>query len=155
VLAPGPADRPLQLVDGRDLAAFLLHALDDGLGGPYNTVSRQGHSWTGELLEACRDVTGGGAELVWADPEDVLAAGISPWSELPVWVPPTGELAGLHDGDVSRALAAGLVCRPVAETVADTWAWMQDEGEPPARTDRPPVGLDPDKERAALAALAG
>ena len=154
VLAPGPADRPLQVVDARDLAGFLLVAADHGLGGAYNTVSPQRHTTTGELLAACRDVTGAGAELVWVDPDEVLAAGIAPWTELPIWAPPAGELAGLHDGDVGRAVAAGLRCRPIAETVADTWAWMQTEGEPPPRTDRPPVGLDPEKERAVLATVA-
>lgn len=154
VLAPGPADRPLQVIDARDLAAFLLHAADEGLGGAYNTVSPQGHTTTRELLEAGVAVTGGAAELVWVDPETVLASGVAAWTELPIWAPPTGDLAGLHDGDVGRAVAAGLRCRPIRETVADTWAWMQAEGEPPARTDRPPVGLDPDKEQAVLAAVA-
>ena len=48
----------------------------------------------------------------------------------PIWVPPTGELAPLHDGDVSAAYDAGLRCRPMEETVGDTWAWLQDEGLP-------------------------
>jgi nucleoside-diphosphate-sugar epimerase len=153
VLAPGPPERPLQLVDGRDLAAWLLHAADTGVTGAFNTVSPPGHTTTGELLTAGVEVTGSGAQLVWVDPGVILAAGIAPWSELPIWVPPYGELAGLHGGDVGRAVAAGLACRPVRETVADTWAWMQAEGEPPPRTDRPPVGLDPAKERAVLDSL--
>ena len=62
--------------------------------------------------------------------EVIEAAGIQPWTELPVWVPPGGEYDGLHDGNVSAALAAGLSCRPVTETIADTWAWIQAEGYP-------------------------
>ena len=59
---------------------------------------------------------------------------VAPWTELPIWLPPTGEFAGLHDGVVSAAYSAGLTCRPVAETVADTWAWLQGEGLPAQRT---------------------
>jgi nucleoside-diphosphate-sugar epimerase len=153
VLAPGPPDRPLQYIDCRDLAAWLLTAAQAGLGGAFNTVSKKGHATTQSLLEAARDVTGGHASLVWVSPEVIEAAGIEPWTELPVWVPLTGEYAGLHDADVSAAYAAGLVCRPVAETVADTWRWLQAEGYPAARPGRPAHGLDPDREREVLASL--
>lgn len=153
VLAPGPRDRPLQLIDARDLARWMLDAADRGLGGAFNAVSPPDHTTTGELLETALEVTGSRAELVWATPEQVAAAGIEPWTQLPIWVPPTGELAGLHAGDVTRALAAGLLVRPVRETVADTWAWLLAEGWPPPRADRPPVGLDPDVEARVLAEL--
>ncbi|MFD5720211.1 NAD-dependent epimerase/dehydratase family protein [Streptomyces sp. NPDC127036] len=145
VLAPGPRELPLQYVDVRDLAQWTLTAAESGLGGAYNLVSPQGHSTMGALLDACAEVTGGHAELRWTDPETVLAAGIEPWTQLPVWVPPASELHGaLHSADVSRAVAAGLRCRPVRETVADTWEWLRSHGgTAPLRPDRPPVGLDP------------
>ena len=153
VLAPGPHDRPLQYIDGRDLAAWMLAAADRAVGGTFNAVSRAGHATMGTLLEAGVEVTGGRAELVWVSPAVVEAAGIQAWTELPIWMPPTGEGAGMHDGDVSAAYAAGLRCRPVAETVADTWDWLQAEGWPPARPDRPPNGLDRAREDAVLAGL--
>ena len=154
VLAPGPADLPLQYIDCRDLAAWLLTAADRGIGGVFNTVSRPGHATMRSLLEAARTATGSSARLVWTPPDVVVAAGIAPWTELPVWVPPDGEAAGLHTGDVSKVYAAGLTCRPVEQTVADTWAWLQAEGDPPERPGRPAHGLDPDREREVLAGLA-
>jgi nucleoside-diphosphate-sugar epimerase len=152
VLAPGPRDLPLQYVDARDLAAWTLDAAEAGLGGPHNLVSPPGHTTTARLLEACAAVTGSDAELRWTDPRVILDAGVQPWTELPVWVPP-GELYDtLHRGDVSRALATGLRCRPVTETVADTWAWLRTlEGGAPQRPDRPRVGLDPEVEARLLA----
>ncbi|MEU6852403.1 NAD-dependent epimerase/dehydratase family protein [Actinacidiphila alni] len=154
VLAPGPRDLPLQYVDARDLAAFALDAVERRLGGAYNVVSASGHTTMGELLDTCVEVTGSDAVLRWAGPEAVEAAGIAPWTELPVWLPP-GELHGtLHQGDVSKALAAGLTCRPVRETAADTWSWLGSiGGTAPQRPDRPTVGLDPEKEAALLARL--
>lgn len=154
VLAPGPRDRPLQYIDCRDLAAWLLSAADRGLGGAFNTVSEPGHATMASLLEAARDVTGQRANLIWVPPEVIEAAGIEPWTELPVWVPPTGEYTGLHNGDVSAAYAAGLRCRPVAQTIADTWRWLQAEGYPPERAGRPANGLDPEREQQVLAGLA-
>ncbi|MGW7133551.1 NAD-dependent epimerase/dehydratase family protein [Streptomyces bobili] len=154
VLAPGPRELPLQYVDVRDLAEWILGAAEQGLSGPFNLISPQGHATMGELLEACVRVTGGPAELRWTAPEIVLAAGIEPWTQLPVWVPPGSDLHdALHSADVSRAVATGLTCRPVGETVADTWRWLQEiGGEAPLRPDRPQKGLDPEVEAKVLAA---
>ncbi|MFI0192560.1 NAD-dependent epimerase/dehydratase family protein [Streptomyces sp. NPDC017082] len=157
VLAPGPRELPLQYIDVRDLAGWLLGALESGLSGPYNLVSPPGHTTMGELLDACLRVTGADAELRWTDPETVLAAGIAPWTELPVWVPPGGEMYdAMHGSDVSRALAAGLVCRPVAETVAATWDWLvRLGGSAPLRPDRSRPGLDPRTEAEVLGGAGG
>ncbi|RKN38314.1 NAD-dependent epimerase/dehydratase family protein [Streptomyces hoynatensis] len=149
VLAPGPRELPIQYVDARDLAAWALDAAERGLAGPYNLVSRPGHATMGELLETCAELTGSGAELCWTPPERVLAAQIAPWTELPVWTPPGEAHDALHRSGTGKALAAGLVCRPVRETVADTWAWLR--GLPEAPGERPGLGLAPEKEARALA----
>ncbi len=153
VLAPGPPDRPLQLIDARDLAVWMLGCAEQGRGGAFNAVSLPGHATMASLLTEARRVTGSHADLVWVSPEVISAAGIEAWTELPIWLPPTGEAAGLHAGDVSRALAAGLRCRPVEETVADTWRWLQAEGDPEPLPGRPAPGLDPAREEQVLATL--
>lgn len=156
VLAPGDPARPIQYIDARDLAAWMLAAARRQLGGVFNAVSRPGHTTMGELLSAAVQATGvTEAELVWAPEKLVLDAGISPWTELPIWLPQDDEYGGMHTGDVSAAHAAGLTCRPVQDTVADTWAWLQAEGDRQPRADRPPVGLDPAKERQVLDTLPG
>jgi 2'-hydroxyisoflavone reductase len=142
-LAPGPRDLPLQYIDVRDLAAFLLDAAGQRLTGPYNVVSEPGHTTMGELLDTANRITGGHADLRWSNPEAIIAAGIEAWTQLPVWLPPGPEYDLLHRGDVTKAVRAGLHCRPVRDTVADTWAWMRSlDGGPPRRTDRRDVGLD-------------
>lgn len=145
VLAPGPRDLALQYVDVRDLAEWLLGSVERELSGAFNLISAQGHATMGSFLDACVRVTGGGAELRWTDPEVVLGAGIEPWTQLPVWIPAGSEgYDALHSADVSRAVATGLSCRSVEETVADTWGWLQGiGGVAPQRADRPGVGLDP------------
>ena len=139
VPVPGPPDRPLQLVDARDLADWVV---DHRPVGTYNTVSRPGHTTIGELLSECVRVTGSDAELVWLAPGVVEASGVEPWTELPIWTPPTGDLAPLHDCDTSAAHGTGLTCRPVAETVGATWAWLETEGIRVTRNDRPHSGMD-------------
>ncbi|HEY4095587.1 MAG TPA: NAD-dependent epimerase/dehydratase family protein [Baekduia sp.] len=154
VLAPGPADLPLQYIDARDLARFTLDGAAAGLAGPFNAVSRRGHATMASVLEACRATAGApDAHLTWVAPETIAAAGIEPWTELPIWLPPDHEYAAMHGANVERAHAAGLRCRPIAETVADTWAWLQAlDGAPPLRTDLDPPGVGHDRELAALRA---
>ena len=146
VVAPGRPARPLQYVDVRDLASWLLSGLAAGLSGPYDAVCRSGHATTEQLLQACVAATGSDAELVWVGEEDLAAAGVQPWVQLPCWVPEEGEFAGFLEADASRAGAAGLACRPVGDTVRDTWRWLQQEGLPPQRTDRDVHGLPPELE---------
>lgn len=150
-VAPGRPDMPLQYIDARDLAHWSLDAAAAGLGGAYNTISPVGHATMGSFLAACVAATGAAAEPRWTDADVLEKAGIEPWTELPVWVP-EGEM---HDfmfgGDVTKALAAGLVCRPVEETVADTWTWLQSlGGVAPHRPDRPQKGISAEREAALL-----
>ncbi|MFE9168278.1 SDR family oxidoreductase [Streptomyces kebangsaanensis] len=152
VLAPGPRELPLQYVDARDLAAWILGAVERELSGPYNLLSPRGHTTMGEFLDACVRATGADADLRWTEPDTILAAGIEPWTQLPVWVPPASEAHdALHGADVSRALATGLHCRPVTETVTGTWSWLRSiGGTAPQRPDRTLKGLDPEVEAGVL-----
>jgi 2'-hydroxyisoflavone reductase len=129
VPAPGPRDRPLQLIDARDLALWILSACTAGTTGIFDTVSRPGHATIGELLDAALDATGHAAQLVWVTPESIEQAGVAPWTSLPIWLPPTGDIGALHDSNTSAAERAGLRCRSIVETVDDTWAWLAAFGD--------------------------
>ncbi|MFC0627549.1 NAD-dependent epimerase/dehydratase family protein [Kribbella deserti] len=150
VLAPGPRDLGIQYIDARDLAAWTLDQAVRGQGGAYNVVSPPAYTTIGEILETCVEVTGSDAELRWTEPDVILAAGIEGWAQLPIWVEPGPSYDALHNADVSKALAAGLTIRPVAETIRDTWAWMQGPTGQPARTVRSATGLDPEVEARVL-----
>jgi hypothetical protein len=129
----------------------VLDNLVRGTTGAIDTVSPPGFTTIRALLEACVTATGSDAELVWV-PEEVLdAEGAEPWTQLPCWVPSTGELAGLMESDTSRAAETGLRCRPVEETVRDTWAWVQRDGMPAPREGLPLNGLPTELEQRLLA----
>jgi 2'-hydroxyisoflavone reductase len=152
VLAPGAPDRPFQAVDGRDLARFCLDLALSGPTGTFDVVGPRGrHTW-GELLELLAEVTAAGSRLVWVDDATLLEAEVEPWTELPLWLPDDPETAHFFDVVPARAEAAGLRCRPLADTVADAWRWLCSlEGPPRAARAH---GIDPDKEAAILASLA-
>ena len=146
MLVAGDADRPVQPVDVRDLASFALTAVTNGLGGAVNVVAPAGHATYGELIGACVAATSAGAELVWVDPAWLVERGVREWTELVLWRTPAGTWAV----DGRRAQAAGLVCRPMADTVRDTWAWLREE-RPVAHERRGEHGLAPEREASLLA----
>jgi nucleoside-diphosphate-sugar epimerase len=151
VVAPGDPKRGLQYVDARDLAAWLLDNLENGGTGPVDIVCPRDVVTIEDLLTACIAATGSDAELVWV-PESVLdEEAVEGWTQLPCWVPSTGELAGMMESDTSKAIATGLRCRPVEETVRDTWAWVQRDGMPAPREGLPLNGLPPELEKRVLA----
>lgn len=147
-LGPGPRDNGLQYIDVRDLAFFVIDAAEKQLGGVYNVINEPAHTTIGELLDFANTTTGGHAELVWKDPETILSAGIAPWTELPCWLPPGPDHDFTSNCSVQKAFAAGLRARPMQETVADTWSWLQSEDEVPPTHGK--LGLDPEKEAAVL-----
>ncbi|WP_448613850.1 NAD-dependent epimerase/dehydratase family protein [Modestobacter sp. URMC 112] len=150
VVVPETLDQPIALVDARDLAGWLVEAVERGLSGAVNATGPAGMTTLGGLLETCRQVTG--SQVSWEPvPEaDLLAAGVQPWVHLPLWLP--ADVAGTAwDVGTRRARELGLPSRPVRDSVADTWAWMRTgrRPEPPAGRELP--GLPADLEAALLA----
>jgi 2'-hydroxyisoflavone reductase len=146
VVAPGPPEAELQLLDARDLAAWMLDMAARAEPGAFNAISQPGSVTWGELLASAREVTGGRAELRWVAPELIEARVEEPWEALPLW--PIPSLPGLYGMSAQRAARAGLQLRPAAETVADTWAWLSAGGELDAwRRELRAPGLSPEVER--------
>ncbi|HLL66943.1 MAG TPA: NAD-dependent epimerase/dehydratase family protein [Micromonosporaceae bacterium] len=134
VLAPGP-DRPIQPIDVRDLARFLLDQVDASTTGIFNVAAPEHRATYGDMLRACIAAVAGQAEnpaeLVWVDEGWLTAQGVTQWTELPLWRNATAPWSMNTD----RARAAGLRCHPIADTVADTWAWLR-AGEHPVPHER-------------------
>ena len=153
VVAPGDPQLTVQLIDARDLAGWMLDLAERGLAGAFNGTAPAGRVTFREVLEAAIEASGSDARLHWI-PDDVLEAHeVEPWDELPLWIPQSSA-AGTWEVGTERAQAAGLRCRPVAETVSDTWAWLRDGGEAELsawRAEMRPRGLTAERERELLA----
>jgi 2'-hydroxyisoflavone reductase len=115
VLAPGRPEHPLQLLDARDLAAWMLLALVRGAAGRFNATSPRGRLTFGGLLDACRAVAASAARFTWVDGSFLAANGVRPMDDLPLWLPE--EARGFFAVDTARAAAAGLTLRPLAHSI--------------------------------------
>ena len=148
VLVPDAPQHPTQLIDVRDLAAWLVSAGTRRVAGAYNATGET--VLLPEHLEVARRVAGHTGPVVAADPAWLREQGVAPWMgerSLPLWLDDP-DWAGFTARDSSRARAAGLTSRPLEQTLADTLAWelTRDLGGPRR------AGLDDDDERALLAA---
>jgi 2'-hydroxyisoflavone reductase len=144
VPAPGDPARTVQVIDARDLAAFMLDLAERRVAGTFNGTAPIGQATMGDLLGAA---TAAQARLRWVPDERLEPAGVEPWTELPLWIP--ARFAGTWGIGTERAQAAGLRCRPVAETVADVAAWLRDGGEaelPDFRSELRPPPMSAERE---------
>lgn len=127
VLAPGAPDHPIKFIDARDVAAFMLRVVEDRSFGIYNANGPVGANMSiGRLLDTCKAVTGSDATFTWVDADFLSARGINGWVQMPVWLPPVGAYAGFHSTSLKKSSAAGLVTRPLEDTVRDTLSWFDD-----------------------------
>jgi 2'-hydroxyisoflavone reductase len=148
-LAPAPPDQPLQFVDARDLAAFVLHVCEREIGGTFNAATPPRRQTLGDVLIASAAAADAELDVVWVDGAFVerhqLVATETGGDPFPMATP---DEPSAHLFDTTRAVGAGLTFRPLEQTVADTLAWDRDRGLPPLG-----AGLEPDREAALLADL--
>lgn len=148
ILAPAPAEQRIQPVDVRDVAHFALDQAVSSEHGGFNITHPDGITFRG-FLEACLSETGGAGAPVWVDPSILVEQGVKQWTELPLW----RTHAGVWAVDSSRAVAAGLRCRPITDTIRDTWRWWVEGGRPVNHPRWAEHGIAPEKEAKILASL--
>lgn len=128
ILAPGSPEALVQVVDVRDLAAWLLDAAVGGLTGTFDAKGRM--TPFGQVLERVAAGVGVAPKLTWVSQDFLVEQQVEPWMgprSLPLWLP-LPEYAGFMTRDASPAYAAGLSCRDLAETARDTLAWERADG---------------------------
>ena len=149
VLVPDVPGLDVQPVDVRDLAAWIVASVESGLSGTVDAVGER-HPLA-EHLAAARRVAGHTGEVVPVDEPWLEAHDVAPWAgprSMPLWVPVTTHAGfGARSGGAGRA--AGLVPRPVDETLRDVLAW---ELSRPGAAGPHGAGLEPADERDLLAA---
>ncbi len=148
VLAAGPYDAPMQVIDARDQAEWTVKLAEEATSGTFNSISPTPPYGFGDLLDATvRAVGPSDTNLVWPDPSWLKEQGQT-YQTMPLWT--EGEREWTLAADPTRAFASGLAPRPLAETIADTWKWIQDE-QPPLV---PGWGISEEREAELLAAWA-
>jgi len=147
----GRPEQPVQLIDARDLGEWMVRAAAEGTRGTFNLVGPV--IPMERLLELVRDATGHHGGVAWAPDEFLEGHGIAPVDGLAYWVP--AAVDPLMQLDATRALAHGLGCRPVEDTVADTLSWLEREAIRLDNAGRHLASLQvgPERERELLAEL--
>jgi 2'-hydroxyisoflavone reductase len=125
VLCPGDGTTPVQFIDGRDLADWLIHLVETNTVGVMNALGPSKRITMKEVIDQTNAAVGGKATPVWVDWKFLEKREVMPWKDLPMWIPNEGEDAGFGTTSNTRAVKAGLKFRPVGDTAKDTLAWLQ------------------------------
>lgn len=142
VLAPGEPERPVQFIDVRDLAEWLVRCCEDRTTGVYNAVGPAHGVSFGDLVSACQQCSNARTATTWVSERFLHENDVEPWRDLPLWLPLDSEFAGLDGVDGTKAWQAGLTTRSVTATVGDTMAWAVGGRRGSAR----PVGMSRERE---------
>jgi len=146
IVAPVGPEIETDFIDVRDLAEWIVRVSQRNLSGVFNATSPPHTLTLGSLFEICQAVTQTASIIAWCTEESLIAHGVEPWSDLPLWTGSNPKMPGFLNVHVTKALQAGLRFRPLSEIVRDTLTWIQNEP-----TDRRwHAGLTEERERELL-----
>lgn len=145
VLAPVNRHQPLQVIDARDEAEWVIRSVEANLTGAFN-VAGPISGTLGHALEVSQAVSDSGATITYVPYEFLQEQGVQPWQDMPLWMPVEGERAGFHYFSIEKALQNGLTIRPLYQSVKQILEWWPTE-ERELR-----IGISAEKEKAVLAA---
>lgn len=135
----------MQYIDVHDLSEFIVRLGENHTIGTFNATGPKSPTNMAEMLYGIKAVTSSDAKFTWV-PADFLAQHtVRAWSDMPVWQPGQGRTAGFMAVNCQKAYAAGLTCRPLADTAKSTLDWYKTR--PAAEQEKLRAGLAPDKER--------
>ena len=149
MLAPGTPLDPIQYIDVRDLARFVVDCALTPRPGAFNACTPPGFATMGDLIDASRLATRARTTVHWVDAEFLRAAGVLEDPGLPIWSAPSGETAGVALVSSASAVQAGLRFRPLAVTVRETYDWQRTR--PASEQEKLEAGLTAEQEAELLA----
>jgi 2'-hydroxyisoflavone reductase len=142
MIVPGTADDPIQLIDVRDLADWIVHCVENRVVGEFNATGPKNRLSMEAMLAGCREGSGGETRPTWVEPAFLEEEGIA----VPIWSDPNRESGGIHTTSIVKALAAGLTFRPIADTARDTMEWWSSLPEDLQTRVLPPISLERETE---------
>jgi 2'-hydroxyisoflavone reductase len=151
ILAPGDGSDPVQFVDVRDLAEWIIRVAEERTIGVFNASGPARPITMDQMLAGIAQGIRVHPTLVWAPATFLQENTVSAWGDMPVWIPGQGDTFGFHRRDIRRAIAAGLTYRPLPLTAANTLDWFRTL--PPERQAELRAGLEPRREADLLAKL--
>jgi 2'-hydroxyisoflavone reductase len=122
MIVPGAPEDPIQLIDVRDVADWIVHCLEQTILGVYNVTGPAKALSMKKMVESVRTGTASAVDFVWIANDFLESHGVQD-GQFPLYEPPTGPSAGSHRCNFARALARGLTFRPLAETAKVCLDW--------------------------------
>ena len=149
ILAPGKGDDPVQFIDARDLAEWTIRMAEQRAYGSFNATGPARRLDMRGMLQGMAEAIKVKPELTWVPADFLEAQKVSPWGDMPVWIPASGDSTGFAQRSIDRAVKQGLSFRPLATTAADTLAWFQ--AQPAERQTKLRAGISAEREKEVLA----
>ena len=125
ILAPGNPTDPVQFIDARDLGEWTIRMVEQGTTGIFNATGPKSTLTMQGMLDGIKKVTKANSTFTWVDADFLAAQKVSPWSDMPVWIPPRGEEAGFSKININKAVSKGLTFRSVPDTTQATLDWFK------------------------------
>jgi 2'-hydroxyisoflavone reductase len=128
VLTPANPDAPVQFIDAKDLAEWIIKLIENDEKGIYNAVNKPFEITFGNLLKTIKEVSGSNAEFTWVSEEFMDENNVAPWSDMPLHLPESLEF--MRTANVDKAFSKGLQIRPLHKTVREILDWRKTVDEP-------------------------
>jgi 2'-hydroxyisoflavone reductase len=123
MIVPGTPADPIQLIDVRDLADWIIHGIENNVVGVYTATGPEKELSMKSFVEGVRKGVDSEVSFTWVANDFLDSKGIH--DQFPLYAAPAGETAGFHRASISRALAKGLKFRPVSDTAKATLDWYK------------------------------
>ncbi len=153
VLSPGRPNRPIQFIDVKDLARWVIQLIEQNVTGTFNAVGPDKTLTMEQLLKECKRVSRSDATFTWVSEKFLLDNNVEPWGEMPLWIPEEYPLPGAEkpwNGFLAvnnkKAMNIGLTFRPLSETLKDILDWEQNRPQGHERK----AGMDRQRENKLL-----
>ncbi len=153
VLAPGRPERPIQIIDAKDLAQWTIRMIEQNITGTFNAVGPDYTLTMEQLLQECRNVINSDTTFTWVNEKFLIENQVEPWGEMPLWIPEEYPLPGADKpwkGFLSvsnkKAIKHGLTFRPLSDIINDIFDWEKSRSQHDDRK----AGMDLERERKLL-----
>ncbi len=141
VLAPGTPNRFVQMIDGRDLAEWIIKMVEKDATGIFHATGKPFDLTMEKMLEEIKAVSKSDAEFIWVSEEFLNRENVEEWSEMPLYLAESSEAAqGFLSANIDKALTKGLKFLPLSDTIRETLDWRK------TKTDELKAGISAERE---------
>jgi len=134
VIIPGKIDDPVQFIDVRDIAEWMIRLIETGTTGTYNGAGPASAMTMPAYVYGAHAAFGSKVNFVSIDDYDFLEKNQIPF--MAPWILPGEKFKGMSRVNIEKSVASGLTYRPLATTVKDVHDWWYSDAVTQERRDK-------------------